>query len=73
MLAAALISIVPVEEIIWKTGQVSVEPHAFQRAALRLIVPEIKVGCFKSGFNSVFGSLVGKGGSGVGSVPWAEA
>ncbi|MEY3234553.1 MAG: hypothetical protein RL230_1824 [Pseudomonadota bacterium] len=44
MLAAALISIVPVEEIIWKTGQVSVEPHAFQRAALRLIVPEIKVG-----------------------------
>ena len=36
MVAAALISIVPVEEIIWKTGQVSIEPQAFQRAALRL-------------------------------------
>jgi hypothetical protein len=44
MVAAALISIVPVEEIIWKTGQVSIEPQAFQRAALRLTVPEIKVG-----------------------------
>ena len=44
MVAAALISIVPVEEIIWKTGQVSIEPQAFQRAALRLTIPEIKVG-----------------------------
>lgn len=43
MVAAALISIVPVEEIIWKTGQVSIEPQAFQRAALRLTIPEIKV------------------------------
>ncbi len=44
MVAAALISIVPVEEIIWEAGQVSIEPQAFQRAALRLIIPEIKVG-----------------------------
>jgi hypothetical protein len=44
MVATALISIVPVEEIIWKTGQVSIEPQAFQRAALRLTIPEIKVG-----------------------------
>ncbi len=44
MVAAALISIVPVEEIIWKTGQVSIEPQAFQRAALRLTIPEVKVG-----------------------------
>ncbi|OYU76171.1 MAG: hypothetical protein CFE32_11370 [Alphaproteobacteria bacterium PA3] len=44
MVAAALISVVPVEEIIWKTGQVSIEPQAFQRAALRLTIPEIKVG-----------------------------
>ncbi|CAN1556076.1 hypothetical protein MCEMIH15_02402 [Caulobacteraceae bacterium] len=44
MVATALISIVPVEEIIWKTGQVSIEPQAFQRAGLRLTIPEIKVG-----------------------------
>ena len=44
MVATALISIVPVEEIIWKTGRVSIEPQAFQRAALRLTIPEIKVG-----------------------------
>lgn len=44
MLASALISIVPVEEIIWKTGHVSIEPQAFQRAALRLTIPEVKVG-----------------------------
>lgn len=43
MVAAALISIVPVEEIIWKTGHVSIEPQAFQRAALRLTIPEVKV------------------------------
>lgn len=43
MVAAALISIVPAEEIIWKTGEVSIEPQAFQRAALRLTIPEIKV------------------------------
>jgi hypothetical protein len=44
MVAAAMISIVQVEEIIWKTGQVSIEPQAFQLAALRLTIPEIKVG-----------------------------
>ena len=44
MVAAAMISIVQVEDIIWKTGQVSIEPQAFQRAALRLTIPEIKVG-----------------------------
>lgn len=44
MVASALISIVPVEEIIWKTGHVSIEPQAFQRAALRLTIPEVKVG-----------------------------
>jgi hypothetical protein len=43
MVAAALISVVPVEEIIWKTGRVSIEPQAFQRAALRLTIPEVKV------------------------------
>lgn len=44
MVASALISIVPVEEVIWKTGHVSIEPQAFQRTALRLTIPEIKVG-----------------------------
>ena len=43
MVTSALISIVPVNEVIWKTGQVSTEPQAFQRAALRLTIPEIKV------------------------------
>lgn len=44
MVTSAMISLVPVEEVIWKTGCVSVEPQAFQRAALRLAIPEIKVG-----------------------------
>lgn len=44
MVTSALISIVPVEEVIWKTGHVSIEPQAFQRTALRLTIPEIKVG-----------------------------
>lgn len=43
MVAASMMSIVPVEEVIWTTGLVSTEPQAFQRMALRLTIPEVRV------------------------------